>query len=102
MSKSITRADLIKILVNKFNLSKEEASVFLKEIIFSVCAALKDSGSLNISSFGKFVISHRPERSGTNPKTGDKIRLEEKKILKFKPSVNLKHKVNRQSLTLVR
>jgi integration host factor subunit alpha len=97
MSKVITRADLIKMLMIKFNLSREEAGIFLKEIIFSICGALKESGSLKISSFGTFSVNQREERNGVNPRTKERMVIQSKKVLKFKPSSVLKESVRERS-----
>lgn len=93
MSKVLTRADLIKMLMVKFNLSKNDAGIFLKEIIFSICGALKDSGALKISDFGTFKVEGRAEKKGTNPQTGEPITIANRKVLKFRPANSFKDKV---------
>lgn len=100
MSKVLTRADLVKMLMVKFNLSKEEAGIFLKEIIFSICGALKESGYLKISSFGSFKVENRNPKKGTNPNTGEPMTLSGRKVLKFKPSSDLKERVRTRAAIL--
>ena len=50
---------------------------------------LKKQGKFTCSSFGTFRVSKRKARDGRNPRTGEPIKIEERKSVKFKPSKNL-------------
>ena len=54
-----------------------------------IASELKRQGKISCSSFGTFSIFKRKARDGRNPRTGERIRIEEKKSIKFKPSKNL-------------
>tara|TARA_B100000929_G_scaffold288047_1_gene275775 strand:- start:89 stop:367 length:279 start_codon:yes stop_codon:yes gene_type:complete len=54
-----------------------------------IASELKRQGKISCSSFGTFRIFKRKARDGRNPRTGERIRIEEKKSIKFKPSKNL-------------
>ena len=54
-----------------------------------IATELKKQGKMTCSSFGTFRVSKRKARAGRNPRTGEPIRIEESKSVRFKPSKNL-------------
>ena len=53
---------------------------------------------VKLSSFGSFVIRHKGERVGRNPKTGVEVPITERRVLVFKPSNVLKARINGQTV----
>jgi integration host factor subunit alpha len=47
-----------------------------------------------LSEFGKFKIKDKRPRKGMNPKTGKEVVISARKVVTFKPSGNLKERVN--------
>ena len=54
-----------------------------------IARELKKQGKITCSSFGTFRVSKRKARGGRNPRTGEPIKIEERKSVKFNPSKNL-------------
>jgi len=54
-----------------------------------IARELKNQGKITCSSFGTFRVSKRKARDCRNPRTGEPIKIEERKSVKFKPSKNL-------------
>ena len=54
-----------------------------------IASELKKQGKMTCSSFGTFRVSKRKARAGRNPRTGEPIRIEESKSVRFKPSKKL-------------
>ena len=54
-----------------------------------IAKELKKQGKVTCSKFGTFRVSKRKARAGRNPRTGEPIRIEESKSVRFKPSKNL-------------
>ena len=49
-----------------------------------------------VSGFGKFQVREKQERLGRNPKTGGKMILDPRKVVRFKYSRKLKAKLNEE------
>ena len=49
--------------------------------------------SVKLSSFGSFVVRHKNERVGRNPKTGEEVPITPRRVMVFKPSHVLKEAV---------
>jgi integration host factor subunit alpha len=62
------------------------------DLFFSEIAdCLVSNGSVELRGFGNFVCKQRASYVGINPKTQEKIRVPQKKIIIFKMSSLLKH-----------
>ena len=73
------------------NLKADLISAYFFEIFTS---ELIKSESVKISSFGTFKVNKKKERIGRNPKTKVETIISARKIIKFKPSLDLKNKIN--------
>ena len=57
-------------------------------ILFEHCG-LKQGDKVALLGFGTFAVNERPARTGINPATKEKIQIEAKKVIKFKPGAEL-------------
>ncbi len=64
--------------------------VFLDEI----AEALAAGGRVELRGFGAFSVRTRDARVGRNPRTGDAVTVDAKKVPFFKPGKELRLKVN--------
>lgn len=68
-----TKQDLIAIVAEKTDITKAEATKVVEEVINAITASLADGDDVQIAGFGKFAVRNRAERTGKNPRTGEKI-----------------------------
>ena len=61
----------------------------------SIKSILVSGEDVNIRNFGNFKIKKTKERIGRNPATGGKITIKSKKVVSFKSSKVLIHRLNR-------
>ena len=91
----MTRSELVTKITDKFTQLAvrdiEEATRFIFE---KMVAALEDNMRIEIRGFGSFELRYHKPREGRNPKTGEKVELEEKYVLHFKPGKELRERVN--------
>jgi integration host factor subunit alpha len=50
--------------------------------------------SVKLSSFGSFVLREKNGRVGRNPKTGEEVPIDPRRVLVFKPSQVLKERID--------
>ncbi|MDR1437937.1 MAG: HU family DNA-binding protein [Puniceicoccales bacterium] len=66
-------------------------------VLGAIITAIKDSvakrQSVQLIGFGTFDVVKRAKRQGVNPKTREKIVIEEKYAVKFKPGSDLRRTV---------
>ena len=59
-----------------------------------IVESLQKGEEVKLSGFGLFYSLKRSSRQGRNPKTGEKVKIAEKTVIKFKPGKVLKDLIN--------
>jgi integration host factor subunit beta len=91
----MTKRELIEKLADKVNdLSLRDAEVIVNAIFESMTEALASGDRIEIRGFGSFQVKGRRSREGRNPRTGDKVSVNEKKVPFFKVGKELKERVD--------
>ncbi len=94
MSKTLTRSDLSEAVYREVGLSRTESADLVESILAHLSNALVDGDTVKISSFGTFSVREKGARMGRNPKTGEEVPIEPRRVLVFRPSHILKDKIN--------
>ena len=92
----MTKSQLIDKLSDRLNdtLSKKDAELMVNILFKDMSNALKNGDKIEIRGLGSFKVISRRERVGRNPKTGDKVKVPEKKAVFFKPGKELKDRAD--------
>lgn len=84
MAKKLTKTQLQTLLAEKTATTKKTAALFLDTLTAVAYNEAKKNGEFVIPGFGKLVKQKRKARIGTNPKTGEKIKIAAKTVVKFR------------------
>ena len=95
-SRNVTRADLAQAVAQAVGLPKHEAITLSEQVLTEICDTLERGENVKLSGFGNFVVRNKAERTGRNPKTGDEVPIEPRRVVTFTPSDKLKDHVNGQ------
>jgi integration host factor subunit alpha len=95
--KTITRADISEAIHQEIGLSRNECRTSLDLVLDMIASALVEDGEIKLSGFGSFVVRHKQERMGRNPKTKELAVVTARKIVTFKPAIGLKQTVTARS-----
>ena len=90
----MNKSDIINLVSDKNNLSLADTEYSIKKIIDYMAVNLYQGDRIEIRGFGSFCLHTHKSRIARNPKTGDKIALERRNTVHFKPSKELKSRVN--------
>lgn len=85
----MNKSDLINEIAAKAGLNKVAAKAALDACLESIAQALVNNDSVKLIGFGTFSIVEKPERTGINPQTKEKIKIAARKAVKFKPAAEL-------------
>ena len=94
---NFTREDIAESLHNDFGLTKKDCSIFVNDIIDIIIEGLKISGYVKIHNFGTFKVTRKKTRLGRNPKTMEDVMINERNVIKFKPSKNILDYINKSN-----
>jgi len=93
-SKTITRADLADKVHLEVGLPRQESAQLVEAVLDMMSDTLAGGETVKLSSFGSFVLRDKNGRIGRNPKTGEEVPIEPRRVLVFKPSQVLKERVD--------
>ena len=91
---TLTRSDLSEAVYREIGLSRNESAEMVETILSRIVDALIEGQTVKISSFGTFLVREKGERMGRNPKTGEEVPIDPRRVLVFRPSHILKERVN--------
>ncbi len=89
----MNKTELVKSIAEKANLKVADTELMVNEFIETISDELKGGNKVTLVGFGTFAVSHRKERMGVNPKTGDKLKIAAKDVPVFKPGKSLKERI---------
>lgn len=95
--KTVTRADLSEVVYNTVGLSRNESAQIVETVLDEISDALIRGEDVKLSSFGSFLVRHKNGRIGRNPKTGEEVPIEPRRVLSFRASHVLKSKINKMA-----
>lgn len=91
----MNKGDLISKIAESAKITKAQATDALNAVLDGIGEELKkDGGKVTLIGFGTFSVSEREARTGRNPQTGASIKIDAKKVVKFKPGKELSDSVN--------
>lgn len=91
----MTKSDLINSIFKKIpGGKKRDADVIVNTIFDTMVNALASGDRIEIRGFGSFHLRTRKSRIGRNPKSGDKVLVQEKMVPFFKAGKELKQMVD--------
>ena len=94
VKKNFNRKNLSNKIYQNLGFSKNFSSSIVDNFFEIMAAELIRSNKVKISSFGTFKVMNKKERIGRNPKTKIEAKITSRKVVKFKPSLIIKKKLN--------
>ncbi len=92
----MTKSELIEAVSQKLNnFTKKDMELIVNSIFESIKDALARGEKVEIRGFGSFRVKERRERNGRNPRTGEEIKIESKKIPFFRVGKELRDRLNK-------
>lgn len=90
---SLTKAQLADLLYERIGLSKRESKDIVDAFFELIANSLIDGTDVKLSGFGNFQIRSKAARPGRNPRTGEVIPIESRRVVTFHASNKLKEQV---------
>lgn len=83
-----------KIADNNPHLYQRDVENIVNAILDEITEALAGGNRVELRGFGAFSVKNRPARIGRNPRTGEKVEVEEKWVPFFKTGKELRERLN--------
>ncbi len=89
-----TKTDLVSRMAKEVGTPKMAAEEALSGILDFVAETLAKGGKVSIAGFGVFEVTHRAERAGRNPRTGESLQIPASNSVRFKAGKRFTERVN--------
>lgn len=90
---ALTKAHLAELLFDQIGLNKRESKDMVDAFFNLIADSLVEGQDVKISSFGNFQIRTKAPRPGRNPRTGEEIPIEARRVVTFHASHKLKDQI---------
>ena len=92
---TLTKVNIInQIYPSNPRMTQIQAREAVETILRIIKSNLENGEDVLLSGFGKFNVKDKNARRGRNPKTGESMMLEARRVITFRPSGILREKVN--------
>ena len=90
---ALTKAHLADLLFEKIGLNKRESKDMIDAFFDQIAGQLVEGCDVKISGFGNFQIRTKASRPGRNPRTGEAIPIDARRVVTFHASHKLKSQI---------
>ncbi len=90
---ALTKAMLSDLLFEQIGLNKRESKDLIDAFFDLIAARLVDGEDVKISGFGNFHVRTKASRPGRNPRTGESVQIESRRVVTFHASHKLKDQI---------
>ena len=90
---ALSKGDLVAAVAKSAGCTKKCAADCLESSLGASSKERSGDGSVTLTGFGTFRVSHRKARAGVNPQTGARIQISARKVPTFKAGKGLREAV---------
>ena len=91
---NLTKKEIINSLYMQLGISKKILENILEDFLDILLKELIKNKKVKISKFGTFILRNKKSRIGRNPKTLEKKIIQERNVILFRTSRDLKKYIN--------
>ena len=96
---TLTKAELAELLFERLGLNKRESKDMVEAFFEIIHSTLVKGDDVKMSGFGNFNIRRKAPRPGRNPRTGEQVAVDAKKVPYFKPGKEMRERLNLAEVT---
>jgi integration host factor subunit beta len=94
------RSELVQKLCHDFpDLTQRDIELVVTSLFDEITAQLAKGGRVELRGFGAFSTRKRDARTGRNPRTGETVAVDAKKVPYFKPGKEMRERLNLSEVT---
>ncbi len=94
---ALTKAQLSELLFEQIGLNKRESKDMVDAFFDLISSSLVEGQDVKITGFGNFQIRTKAPRPGRNPRTGEAIPIQARRVVTFHASHKLKEHIQTQA-----
>ena len=97
----MTKKDIVRTIAEQIDLPQLRTRDLVQKTFDALIDALVKEGRIELRNFGVFEIKRREARMARNPRTGEKVPVQAKNVLTFKPGKEMEARVRAVDLEAI-
>jgi integration host factor subunit alpha len=91
---TLTKIEIVNMLNEQIGIPKVECIRIVESFFDIIKSELEKGSPVMVSGFGKWTVKAKKARVGRNPKTGENVTIDARKVVTFRPSPVLRDDLN--------
>jgi integration host factor subunit beta len=93
----MTKKEMAVAIAEELNLPQMLVKEIIQRLFDGIIDTLEKEGRIELRNFGVFEVKKRKPRQGRNPGTGESVMVPAKRVVTFKPGLEMEAKVKKVS-----
>jgi len=89
----MTKKDIVLKIANDTRMKQQDIKKIVQKSLDAIIESLEGGQTVELRNFGIFKVKSRRGRTGRNPRTGEVVPVPPKKVVVFKPGLEMKKRV---------
>ncbi|MDP8265027.1 MAG: HU family DNA-binding protein [Candidatus Aceula lacicola] len=89
----MTKKDIVLRITDSTGIKQVDVKKIVQKTFDSIIESLTRNEKVELRNFGVFKIKERRARFGRNPRTGESVPVPPRKVVVFKPGLEMKQKI---------
>jgi nucleoid DNA-binding protein len=94
----VTKKEIVKQISDDLGLTQLKVKDIVQKTFDAIVETLLREKRIELRNFGVFEVKRRKPRKARNPRTGEKVDVEAKNVVTFKPGKEMEEKVRNMAL----
>ena len=91
----MTKKEIVKQISERIGLTQLKTKDIVQQTFDAIVETLIEVGRIELRNFGVFEVKMRKARKARNPRTGERVDVEPKKVVTFKPGKEMEDRVRK-------
>lgn len=96
----MTKKEIVKQISEKLGLTQLKTKEIVQKTFDAIVETLLEERRIELRNFGVFEVKRRKPRKARNPRTGERVDVEAKNVVTFKPGKEMEERVRQLELAL--
>jgi nucleoid DNA-binding protein len=94
----VTKKEIVKTISEKLGLTQLKTKEIVQQTFDAIVETLLAERRIELRNFGVFEVKRRKPRKARNPRTGERVDVEAKNVVTFKPGKEMEERVRQLDL----
>ena len=94
----MTKKEIVKEIADRAQLTQLKTKEIVQWTFDAIVDTLIRDGRIELRNFGVFEVKRRKARKARNPRTGDRVDVEPKNVVTFKPGKEMEERVGKMTV----